>query len=181
MFQVYVSKHVAPFTSKNRAFSIAPAANPQVVNSGEIVAGRSTFHIASSIASAVNGSGFAFVQMMDPNSPDSQQVFSVAASLSFSVDSNYIPCVVRFEDTASQPTSFDIATADFIPVEVSAISPRTLSVRDCVTVDVKPRTQDNNVFVGVVFFSASANAGNVTGVVSMAQVDHEVTALQPLK
>lgn len=181
MFQVYVSKHVAPFTSKNLDFSITPAANPQVVNSGEIVAGRSTFRIDSSIASAVNGSGFSFVQMMDPSSPDFQQVFSVAASLSFNVDSNYIPCVVRFENTDAQPNNFDIATADFIPVEVSAISPRALSVRDCVTVDVKPRTQGNNVFVGVVFFSASADAGHVTGVVSMAQVDHEVTALQPLK
>lgn len=181
MFQIYVSKHVAPFTSKNCVFSISPAANPQVVNSGEIVVGRSTFRIASSIGAASDGSGFAFVQMMDPNSPDSQQVFSVAASLSFSADSNYIPCVVRFESVDAQPTSFDIAYADFIPVEASALSPRSLSVRDCVTVDVKPRTKGSNVFVGVVFFSASANAGNVTGVVSMAQVDHEVTALQPLK
>lgn len=181
MFQVYVSKHVAPFTSKNRAFSISPAANPQVVNSREIVVGRSTFRIASSIGAASNGSGFAFVQMMDPNSPDSQQVFSVAASLSFSVDSNYIPCVVRFESSAAQPTGFNISTADFIPLEAAALSPRALSVRDCVTVDVKPRSARMNVFVGVVFFSASANAGNVTGVVSMAQVDHEVTALQPLK
>lgn len=181
MFQVYVSKHVAPFTSKNCAFSIAPAVDPQVVNSGEIVAGRSTFRIASSIGAASNGRGFAFVQMMDPNSPDSQQVFSVAASLSFSVDSNYIPCVVRFESPAAQPTSFNISASDFIPVEASALSPRALSVRDCVTVDVKPRAEGNNVFVGVVFFSAAANAGNVTGVVSMAQVDHEVTTLQPLK
>ena len=181
MFQVYVAKHVAPFTSVNRAFSISPAADPQVVNSGSIVAGRSTFRIASSIDAASNGNGFAFVQMMDPNSPDSQQVFSVAASLSFSVDSNYVPCVVRFETSDSQPVRFAIADADFIPVEASALSARALSVRDCVTVDVKPRTEGNNVFVGLFLSSAAANAGNVTGVVSMAQVDHEVTALQPLK
>lgn len=181
MFQVYVSKHVSPFTSTNRAFSISPATNPNIVNSGSIVAGRSTFRFSSSIGSASNGQGFAFVQMMDPNSPDSQQVFSVAASLSFSTDSNYIPCVVRFETTASQPTNFDASTADFIPLEAAALSPRALSVRDCITVDVKPRAVGNNVFVGVVFLTGTASAGNVTGVVSMAQVDHEVTALQPLK
>lgn len=181
MFQVYVSKHVAPFTSTNRAFSISPATNPNIVNSGSIVAGRSTFRFASSIGAASNGQGFAFVQMMDPNSPDSQQVFSVAASLSFSTDSNYIPCVVRFETTASQPINFDASTADFIPLEAAALSPRALSVRDCITVDVKPRIAGNNVFVGVVFLTGTASAGNVTGVVSMAQVDHEVTALQPLK
>lgn len=181
MFQVYVSKHVSPFTSTNRAFSISPAVNPQVVNANAIVAGRSTFRFTSSIGAASNGHGFAFVQMMDPNSPDSQQVFSVAASLSFSVDSNYIPCIVRFESTESQPTFINADSADFIPVEASALSPRALSVRDCVTVDVKPRSQGKNVFVGVVFLTGAASAGNVTGVVSMAQVDHEVTALQPLK
>ncbi len=181
MFQVYVSKHVSPFTSTDVFSSVAPAANPNIVNAGSITVGRSTFRFASSIGAASNGQGFAFVQMMDPNSPDSQQVFSVAASLSFSTDSNYIPCVVRFESSASQPSYFGPSSADFIPLEASALSPRALSVRDCVTVDVKPRSAGMNVFVGVVFFSASASAGNVTGVVSMAQVDHEVTALQPLK
>lgn len=181
MFQVYVSKHVSPFTSMDVASSVLPASNPNIVNSGSITVGRSTFRFSSSISAASNGQGFAFVQMMDPNSPDSQQVFSVAASLSFSTDSNYIPCVVRFESSASQPSYFGASSADFIPLEASALSPRALSVRDCVTVDVKPRAAGMNVFVGVVFFSASANAGNVTGVVSMAQVDHEVTALQPLK
>lgn len=181
MFQVYVAKHVAPFTSVDCTFSIFPSNNPQVVNSGLILSGRSTFRIASSISSASNGSGFAFVQMMNPNSFDSHQVFSVAASLSFSEDSNYVPCVVRFETSDSQPSLFAIADADFIPVEASALSARALSVRDCVTVDVKPRTKGNNVFVGLFLSSAVAKAGNVTGVVSMAQVDHEVTALQPLK
>lgn len=181
MFQVYVSKHVSPFTSMNRAFDITPSSNPTVVNSGEIQAGRSTFRIASSIGAASNGQGFAFVQMMDPYSPDNQQVFSVAASLSFSVDSNYVPCVIRFEASSTQPTNIDVSTADFIPLESSALSARALSVRDCVTVDVKPRIEGNNVFVGVVFCSAGASAGDVTGAVSMAQVDHEVTALQPLK
>ena len=183
MFQVYVSKHVSPFTSTNRAFSISPSTNPNVVNAGSITVGRSTFRFTSSIGAASNGQGFAFVQMMDPNSPDSQQVFSVAASLSFATDSNYIPCVVRFETTAttSQPTNFNASTADFIPLEASVLSPRALSVRDCITVDVKPRIAGNNVFVGVVFLTGSASAVNVTGVVSMAQVDHEVTALQPLK
>lgn len=181
MFQVYVSKHVAPFTSTGLSSSVLPATNPNIVNTGSITVGRSTFRFSSSIGAASNGQGFAFVQMMDPNSPDSQQVFSVAASLSFSTDSNYIPCVVRFETDASQPSYFGASSADFIPLEASALSPRALSVRDCITVDVKPRTAGRNVFVGVVFLTASANAGNVTGVVSMAQVDHEVTALQPLK
>ena len=59
MFQVYVSKHVALFTSKNRAFSISPAANPQVVNFGEIVVGCFIFCIVFFIGVAFNGSGFA--------------------------------------------------------------------------------------------------------------------------
>ena len=79
MFQSYISKHVSPFTSTVVSSSVLPAVNPNIVNAGNISAGRSTFRFSSSIGAASNGQGFAFVQMMDPSSPDSQQVFSVAA------------------------------------------------------------------------------------------------------
>src|SRR5438270_1386777 len=54
------------------------------------------------------------------------------------------------------------------------------SVKDCVTIDVLPRTPGNNVYVGFMVWS-NFTATKCRGLVSLNQVIKEIICLQPLK
>src|SRR5260370_570376 len=53
-------------------------------------------------------------------------------------------------------------------------------VKDCVTIDVLPRTPGNNVYVGFMVWS-NFTATKCRGLVSLNQVIKEIICLQPLK
>src|SRR5207253_8342311 len=54
------------------------------------------------------------------------------------------------------------------------------TVKDCVTIDVLPRTPGNNVYVGFMVWS-NFTATKCRGLVSLNQVIKETICLQPLK
>src|SRR5437868_15220427 len=54
------------------------------------------------------------------------------------------------------------------------------TVKDCVTIDVLPRTLGNNVYVGFMVWS-NFTATKCRGLVSLNQVIKEIICLQPLK
>src|SRR5439155_2791029 len=54
------------------------------------------------------------------------------------------------------------------------------TVKDCVTIDVLPRTPGNNVYVGFMVWS-NFTATKCRGLVSLNQVIKEIICLQPLK
>src|SRR5580704_2764766 len=54
------------------------------------------------------------------------------------------------------------------------------TVKDCVTIDVLPRTPSNNVYVGFMVWS-NFTATKCRGLVSLNQVIKEIICLQPLK
>src|SRR5690606_25925719 len=55
-----------------------------------------------------------------------------------------------------------------------------IPVKDCVTIDVLPRTPGNNVYVGFMVWS-NFTATKCRGLVSLNQVIKEIICLQPLK
>src|SRR5262245_30716470 len=55
-----------------------------------------------------------------------------------------------------------------------------ITVKDCVTIDVLPRTPGNNVYVGFMVWS-NFTATKCRGLVSLNQVIKEIICLQPLK
>src|SRR5437867_5181127 len=72
-----------------------------------------------------------------------------------------------------QKTAYEIGLG--IPAE-----PLFRSVKDCVTIDVLPRTPGNNVYVGFMVWS-NFTATKCRGLVSLNQVIKEIICLQPLK
>ena len=52
--------------------------------------------------------------------------------------------------------------------------------KDCVTIDVLPRTPGNNVYVGFMVWS-NFTATKCRGLISLNQVIREIICLQPLK
>src|SRR5436309_2269987 len=72
------------------------------------------------------------------------------------------------------------------PVKAAELFAFTLRVRgyytvkDCVTIDVLPRTPGNNVYVGFMVWS-NFTATKCRGLVSLNQVIKEIICLQPLK
>src|SRR5206468_4534518 len=57
---------------------------------------------------------------------------------------------------------------------------RSSDLKDCVTIDVLPRTPGNNVYVGFMVWS-NFTATKCRGLVSLNQVIKEIICLQPLK
>src|SRR5437588_83298 len=67
----------------------------------------------------------------------------------------------------SSPNVFEMAATETI-------------TKDCVTIDVLPRTPGNNVYVGFMVWS-NFTATKCRGLVSLNQVIKEIICLQPLK
>src|SRR2546430_17224272 len=105
------------------------------------------------------------------------QVVSVGADIAFDADPKFFACLVRFE-SSSVPTTLPPAYAVY-PLDGRPAG-GYYTVKDCVTIDVLPRTLGNNVYVG---FMAWANftATKCLGLVSLNPVIKEIICLQPLK
>src|SRR5438876_10327538 len=71
------------------------------------------------------------------------QVVSVGADIAFDADPKFFACLVRFESSSvptTLPTAYDVYPLD------GRHDGGYYTVKDCVTIDVLPRTPGNNVY-----------------------------------
>src|SRR5438034_213406 len=90
---------------------------------------------------------------------------------------NFFACLVRFESSSvptTLPTAYDVYPLD------GRHDGGYYTVKDCVTIDVLPRTPGNNVYVGFMVWS-NFTATKCRGLASLNQVIKEIICLQPLK
>src|SRR5699024_11268176 len=105
------------------------------------------------------------------------QFVSVSASIAFVAYSISFAFFSRFEFSSSPTTPLtDYACYSLYGPHVGGYC----SVKDCVTIDVLPRTSCNNVYVGFMVWSIFT-ATKCRGLVSLNQVIKEIICLQPLK
>src|SRR5262245_33742352 len=206
MFQTFISRHNSNFFSDKLVLtSVTPASSAPVLQTPK--ATSSTLYFDSLTVNAGNG-GFLHCIQMDTSVNAANQVVSVGADIAFDADPKFFVCLVRFESSLvltillatfvvflfdSYPNFF----ACLVRFESSSV-PTTLPtaydvypldgrhdggyyiVKDCVTIDVLPRTPGNNVYVGFMVWSNFA-ATKCRGLVSLNQVIKEIICLQPLK
>src|SRR5947209_8523731 len=105
------------------------------------------------------------------------QVVSVGADIYFDADPKFYASLVRIE-YSTVPTT-NTTAYDVYPLDGSHDGGYN-TVKDCVTIDVLPRTTRNNVYVGFMVWS-NFTATKCRGLVSLNQVIKEIICLQPLK
>src|SRR2546430_2608041 len=87
---------------------------------------------------------------MDTSVNAANQVVSVGADIAFDADPKFFACLVRFETFSvpiTLPTAYDVYPLD------GRHDGGYYTVKDCVTIDVLPRTPGNNVYVGFMVWS----------------------------
>src|SRR5262245_16387342 len=90
----------------------------------------------------------------------------VVVYIAFDADSYFFSCLVRFESSSvptTLPTAYDVYPLD------GRHDGGYYTVKDCVTIDVLPRTPGNNVYVGFMVWS-NFTATKCRGLVSLNQV-----------
>src|SRR5207245_2245917 len=131
------------------------AAN-QVVSVGAVIA----FYVVSyffvclvffdSLTGNAGNGGFLHCIQMDTSVNAANQVVSVGADIAFDADPKFFACLVRFESSSvptTLPTAYDVYPLD------GRHDGGYYTVKDCVTIDVLPRTPGNNVYVGFMVWS----------------------------
>ncbi|QBZ71500.1 major spike protein [Escherichia phage Lilleven] len=187
MYQNFVTKHdtaiqTSRFSVTDSITPVAPTGDIPIINTGNITAERAVVSLYANLAADTSSDGSFIVAMKVDTSPaDPNCVISAGVNLSFAGTSYPIVGIVRFESASEQPTSIAGSQIERYPIEMSVGSGGVCSARDCVTVDIHPRTFGNNVFVGVICSSAKWTSGLVLGTIATTQVIHEYQVLQPLK
>src|SRR5215216_1572320 len=164
MFQTFISRHNSNFFSD------------KLVLTSVTLATSSTLYFDSLTVNAGNG-GFLHCIQMDTSVNAANQVVSVGADIAFDADPKFFACLVRFESSSvptTLPTAYDVYPLD------GRHDGGYYTVKDCVTIDVLPRTPGNNVYVGFMVWS-NFTATKCRGLVSLNQVIKEIICLQPLK
>src|SRR5262245_54878082 len=154
--------------------SVTPASSAPVLQTPR--ATSSTLYFDSLTVNAGNG-GFLHCIQMDTSVNAANQVVSVGADIAFDADPKFFACLVRFESSSvptTLPTAYDVYPLD------GRHDGGYYTVKDCVTIDVLPRTPGNNVYVGFMVWS-NFTATKCRGLVSLNQVIKEIICLQPLK
>src|SRR4051794_21979266 len=105
------------------------------------------------------------------------RVVSVGAAIAFDAVPTFFDCLLRFAPCLV-PTTLRTAY-DVYPLD-GRHDGGYYTVKDCVTIDVLPRTPGNNVYVGFMVWS-NFTATKCRGLVSLNQVIKEIICLQPLK
>src|SRR5205809_168658 len=101
----------------------------------------------------------------------------VDAAVAFDADPKLFTCLVCFDSSSVMTilrTAYDVYPLD------GRHDGGYYTVKDCVTIDVLPRTPGNNVYVGFMVWS-NFTATKCRGLVSLNQVIKEIICLQPLK
>lgn len=186
MYQNYVTKHDTAIQSLRHSITAAistmgPSGNIPIVNTGYIEAERTVVTFNASVAGTTITGSFIVAMKLDTSIADPYCVVSVGSNMTFAQINYPILGLVRFEVAGDQPAAIAGANVEVFPLELSVANGRSLSVKDCVTVDVQPRTPGNTVFVGVICTSAAWTASAFAGTVAISQVTQEYPVLQPLK
>src|SRR5207302_2030163 len=175
MFQTFISRHNSNFFSDKLVLtSVTPASSAPVLQTPKATLPPSYFD--SLTVNAGNG-GFLHCIQMDTSVNAANQVVSVGAAIAFDADPKFFACLVRFESSSIAtplPTAYDVYPLD------GRHDGGYYTVKDCVTIDVLPRTPGNNVYVGFMVWS-NFTATKCRGLVSLNQVIKEIICLQPLK
>src|SRR5437867_3961908 len=175
MFQTFISRHNSNFFSdKLFLTSVTTASSAPVLQSP--TAKSSWLYFVSLLVIAGNG-GCHHCILIDTSVNAANQVVSVCADIAFDADPKFFACLVRFESSSvptTLPTSYDVYPLD------GRHDGGYYTVKDCVTIDVLPRTPGNNVYVGFMVWS-NFTATKCRGLVSLNQVIKEIICLQPLK
>lgn len=175
MFQTFISRHNSNFFSDKLVLtSVTPASSAPVLQTPK--ATSSTLYFDSLTVNAGNGGCLHCIQM-DTSVNAANQVVSVGADIAFDADPKFFACLVRFESSSvptTLPTAYDVYPLD------GRHDGGYYTVKDCVTIDVLPRTPGNNVYVGFMVWS-NFTATKCRGLVSLNQVIKEIICLQPLK
>src|SRR5688500_16070956 len=82
---------------------------------------------------------------MDTSVNSANQAVSVGADIAFDADPKFFACLVRFESSSvptTVPTAYDVYPLD------GRHGGGYYTVKDCVAIDVIPRTPGNNVYGG---------------------------------
>ncbi|CAI7573616.1 unnamed protein product [Penicillium manginii] len=135
------------------------------------------YRYAPSLTVNAGNGGFLHCIQMDTSVNAANQVVSVGADIAFDADPKFFACLVRFESSSvptTLPTAYDVYPLD------GRHDGGYYTVKDCVTIDVLPRTPGNNVYVGFMVWS-NFTATKCRGLVSLNQVIKEIICLQPLK
>src|SRR5256885_305158 len=172
---LFRSRHNSNFFSDKLVLtSVTPASSAPVLQTPK--ATSSTLYFDSLTVNAGNG-GFLHCIQMDTSVNAANQVVSVGADIAFDADPKFFACLVRFESSSvptTLPTAYDVYPLD------GRHDGGYYTVKDCVTIDVLPRTPGNNVYVGFMVWS-NFTATKCRGLVSLNQVIKEIICLQPLK
>src|SRR5256712_11307552 len=175
MFQTFISRHNSNFFSDKLVItSVTPASSAPVLQTPK--ATSSTLYFDSLTVNAGNG-GFLHCIQMDTSVNAANQVVSVGADIAFDADPKFFACLVRFESSSvptTLPTAYDVYPLD------GRHDGGYYTVKDCVTIDVLPRTPGNNGYVGLMAWS-TFTATKCRGLVSLNQAIKEIICLQPLK
>src|SRR5437016_6299324 len=150
--------------------SVIPASLAPVLHSAN--ATSLTLHFDCLTINAGIGSFFHCFQI-DTSVNAANQVVSVGADIAFDADPKFFACLVRFESSSvptTLPTAYDVYPLD------GRHDGGYYTVKDCVTIDVLPRTPGNNVYVGFMVWS-NFTATKCRGLVSLNQVIKEIICL----
>src|SRR5437763_15654527 len=113
---------------------------------------------------------------MDTSVIAANQVVSVGADIAFDADPKFFACLVRFESSSvptTLPTAYDVYPLD------GRHDGGYSTVKDCVTIDVLPRTPGNKVHAGLMV-SSHFPATKCRGSVSLHHAINAIIWLQPL-
>src|SRR5207245_241330 len=203
MFQTFISRHNSNFFSDKLVLtSVTPASSAPVLQTPKatsstlyfdsltVNAGNGGFlhcimmdisvlavcHVVFvgvyiDILTVNSGNGvFLHCIQMDTSVNAANQVVSVGADIAFDADPKFFACLVRFESSSvptTLPTAYDVYPLD------GRHDGGYYTVKDCVTIDVLPRTPGNNVYVGFMVWS-NFTATKCRGLVSLNQVIKEI-------
>src|SRR5256714_14064422 len=164
MFQTFISRHNSNFFSDKLVLtSVTPASSAPVLHPPK--ATSSTLYFDRLTVNAGNG-GFLHCIQMDTSVNAANQVVSVDADIAFGADPHFFDCLVRFASSSvptTLPTAYDVYPLD------GRHAGGYYTVKDCVTIDVLPRTPGNNVYVGCMAWS-NFTATKFRGLASLTQV-----------
>src|SRR5262249_14961337 len=148
MFQTFISRHNSHFFSDKLVLTfVTPASSAPLLQKPK--ATSSTLFFDSLQVNARNG-GFLHCIQMGTSVNAANQVASVGAALAFEADPKFFACLFRFESSSvptTVPTAYDVYPLD------GRHDGGDYNVKDCVTIDVLPRTPGNNVYVGFMVWS----------------------------
>src|SRR3546814_65925 len=175
MFQTSISRHNSNFFSHKLVLtSGTPASSATVLQTPN--ATSSTLYLHSLTTTAGHGVFLLCIHLYISGYA-ANEVFSVGADIAVDANPKFFACLVRFESSSvhtTLPAAYDVYPLD------GRDDGGYYTVKDCVTIDVLPRTPGDNVYVGFMVWS-NFTATKCRGLVSLNQVIKEIICLQPLK